>query len=280
MKTAKRHLDIVVLSDIHLGTYGSHAKELNQYLKSIEPKEVFLNGDIIDFWQFSKNYFPKSHLKVINQIIKWSSKGIPVHYITGNHDEFLRKFDGACMGSLEIKNKIMRTIDGQKTWIFHGDIFDVTMQYSKWLTKLGAIGYDTLIILNRLVNNLRSKMGREKISFSKKVKDKVKKAVSFINSFETTVAEIAIENDVKNVICGHIHHPIIKVIETEKGLINYLNSGDWVENLTALEYNNQQWSIYHHDLNYTEEDNDTLEEVIDKSPKDLFAELLKTMHSS
>ena len=102
-----RALDLLVLSDVHLGTYGCHAKELLQYLKSLEPKEVVLNGDIVDIWQFSKNYFPKAHLKVINHLLKWSSKGIKVHYITGNHDEFLRKFDGTSMGGLEIKNKLV-----------------------------------------------------------------------------------------------------------------------------------------------------------------------------
>lgn len=95
-----RALDLLVLSDVHLGTYGCHAKELLQYLKSLEPKEVVLNGDIVDIWQFSKNYFPKAHLKVINHLLKWSSKGIKVHYITGNHDEFLRKFDGTSMGGV------------------------------------------------------------------------------------------------------------------------------------------------------------------------------------
>ena len=147
-----RALDLLVLSDVHLGTYGCHAKELLQYLKSLEPKEVVLNGDIVDIWQFSKNYFPKAHLKVINHLLKWSSKGIKVHYITGNHDEFLRKFEGTSMGGLEIKNKLVLELQGQKTWIFHGDVFDVTMQYSKWLARLGAVGYDTLILINRTAN--------------------------------------------------------------------------------------------------------------------------------
>jgi UDP-2,3-diacylglucosamine pyrophosphatase LpxH len=258
---------------VHLGTYGCHAKELLQYLKSLDPKEVVLNGDIVDIWQFSKNYFPKTHLKVINHLLKWSSKGIKVHYITGNHDEFLRKFDGTSMGGLEIKNKLVLELQGQKTWIFHGDVFDVTMQYSKWLARLGAVGYDTLILINRAVNWTRMRLGQDRISFSKQLKEKVKKAVSFINSFEHTVAEIALENQVGAVVCGHIHHPIIKDIETPRGTVTYLNSGDWVESLTALEYHKGSWSLYQHDLNEVLEDNDT-PEAIDRTPKELFADIL------
>jgi len=269
----QRALDLLVLSDVHLGTYGCHAKELLQYLKSLEPKEVVLNGDIVDIWQFSKNYFPKAHLKVINHLLKWSSKGIKVHYITGNHDEFLRKFDGTRMGGLEIKNKLVLELHGQKTWIFHGDVFDVTMQYSKWLARLGAVGYDTLILINRAVKWTRMRLGQDRISFSKQVKEKVKKAVSFINSFEQTVAEIALENQVGAVVCGHIHHPIIKDIETPRGTVTYLNSGDWVESLTALEYHKGAWSLYQHDLNQVSEEQD-IQETIDRSPKELFAEIL------
>ena len=130
-----------------LATYGCHAKELLRYLKSIKPKTVILNGDIIDIWQFSKSYFPKSHMKVIKLLMNWMSKGIKTYYITGNHDEMLRKFAGFKMGSFRIVNKVVLELqDNKKAWIFHGDVFDVTMQHSKWLAKLGAVGYDTLIL--------------------------------------------------------------------------------------------------------------------------------------
>lgn len=244
-KPSKRPIDILVISDLHLGTYGCHAEELLTYLESIEPKMVILNGDIIDIWQFSKHYWPKSHMQIINHIIKWMSDGIKVHYITGNHDEMLRKFAGSKMGSLSIENKLVININGKKTWIFHGDVFDVTMKHSKWLTKLGSKGYDLLILINAFVNFISEKLGRGKISLSKKIKNGVKKAVKFINDFEQTVAEIAIENEYDYVICGHIHHPEMKTIKTDKGEIKYLNSGDWIENLSALEYASGKWELFH-----------------------------------
>ena len=139
MKNKKRKLDVVVISDVHLGTYGCHAKELLRYLKSIKPKIVVLNGDIIDIWQFSKSYFPKSHMKVIKHFMSWLSKGTKVYYVTGNHDEMLRKFEGLKMGSFKVVNKVVLELqDKKKAWIFHGDVFDVTMQHSKWLAKLGC----------------------------------------------------------------------------------------------------------------------------------------------
>ena len=248
----KRSVDLVVLSDVHLGTYGCHAKELIQYLRSIQPKRLVLNGDIIDIWQFSKKYFPKPHMKVIRELVKIAASGTPVHYITGNHDEMLRKFAGFRLGELRIENKLILNLNGRKAWIFHGDVFDVTMQHARWLTRLGSIGYDLLILLNSSVNYCLEKLGREKISLSKRIKNSVKSAVKFINRFEDTCAGIAIENKYDYVVCGHIHQPEIRHMETDEGQVLYLNSGDWVENLTALEYHEGEWNLYKHRQNTRE----------------------------
>lgn len=242
----KRKIDILVLSDIHLGTYGCHSKELLIYLKSIKPKVVVLNGDIIDIWQFSKRYWPKSHNKIIKHLLGWITKGIKIYYITGNHDEMFRKFQGFKLGSFTIQNKLLLHLpDGKTAWFFHGDVFDVTMQHSRWLAKLGAIGYDLLIIINRMVNYISQNIFRRgKLSLSKKIKDSVKSAVKFINNFEQTVADIAIHNKYDFVLCGHIHEPTVKVINNNHGQVTYLNSGDWIENCTSLEYTNGQWQLY------------------------------------
>lgn len=242
--TPKREVDIAVISDVHLGTYGCHAKELLKYLKSIKPKMLVLNGDIIDIWQFSKRYWPETHMKVVRKLMKFVVEGVPVYYLTGNHDELLRKFADMHMGTFHLQNKLVVELDGKKAWFFHGDIFDVTMQHSKWLAKLGAVGYDTLILINSMVNWCLALMGREKMSFSKRIKAKFKDAVKFINGFENTAAELAAEKGYEYVVCGHIHQPEMRKIVTENGEVTYLNSGDWVENLTALEYYDQSWKIF------------------------------------
>lgn len=215
-------------------------------MKSIQPKIVVLNGDIIDVWQFSKRYWPKSHMRVIKQITKWISKGVKVYYVTGNHDEVLRKFTGFKIGSFQIVNKVLLPLpNGEQAWIFHGDVFDVTMKHSKWLAKCGAVGYDTLILLNRVINFISQKiLGRGKISLSQKVKNSVKKALQFIEDFENTAAEIAILNGYTYVVCGHIHHPQCRKVENSNGSTLYLNSGDWIENLTALEFYKGGWQIH------------------------------------
>jgi len=244
-KSKKRPVDIVILSDIHLGTYGCHAAELLRYLKSIEPGKLILNGDIIDMWQFSTRYWPKTHMQVVKHITGLMTRNTKVIYLTGNHDEMLRKFAGFRLGSFQIENKLLLKINSKKkAWIFHGDVFDVTMQNAKWLAKLGAVGYDSLIHINTFVNFVLQKLGREKISLSKRIKDSVKKAVQFIDNFELTAAGIAIDNGYDFVACGHIHKPAMKTITTDKGSVVYLNSGDWVENLTALECNAGNWNIY------------------------------------
>lgn len=243
-KTKQREVELVVISDVHLGTYGCRAKELINYLKTIKPKTLILNGDIIDIWQFNKRYFPKSHMTVIKHITSLLSKDTQIYYITGNHDEMLRKFVGFQLGNFKILNKLVLKLDDKKAWIFHGDVFDVTMKHSKWLAKLGGKGYDLLILINTFINWVINILGYGKLSLSKKIKNSVKSAVKFINDFEITASDIAINNEYDYVVCGHIHQPEIRKINNEKGSTLYLNSGDWIENLTALEYNDKEWTLY------------------------------------
>jgi len=262
----RRFLEIVVMSDLHLGTYGCHAQEIVNYLRSIHPQILILNGDIIDCWQFSKHYFPPIHMQVIKEIFSLLSKGTQVIYITGNHDEVLRRYSEVSMGKFTLTDKVMLEVNGKKTWIFHGDVFDATTKGSaKILAKLGGHGYDLLILLNRFVNWCLTLAGREKMSFSKKVKNSVKKAVKWIADFEQTAAELAIEKKYDYVICGHIHQPQNKVIENEFGKVTYLNSGDWIENLTALEFENDTWTIYQYDKNeFSSVDNEIAKSPIPK----------------
>tara|TARA_X000001036_G_scaffold380920_1_gene372643 strand:+ start:696 stop:1532 length:837 start_codon:yes stop_codon:yes gene_type:complete len=266
-----RSINLLVISDVHLGTYGCNAKELLFYLKSIDPKIVILNGDIIDIWQFKKRYWPKSHMKVIKYILKWITQGKEIYYVTGNHDEMLRRFKGFKIEKFVIVNKLILTIDGEKVWFFHGDVFDVTMQYSKWIAKLGGVGYDFLILTNSFINFILEKTGRNKMSFSKRIKNSVKSAIKYINRFEKIAVEIASSNNFKYVVCGHIHHPKIESFKTGKNTVTYMNSGDWVENLTALEYNNSKWSIYNHEPSHIEKNVINEDE---KSNKELFEEMV------
>ncbi len=272
----KRDVDVVIISDVHLGAFGCHAKELLKYLRSIHPKMIILNGDIIDIWQFRKSYFPKSHLMVIRYLTGLIAKNTKVIYITGNHDELLRKFVKINVGSFKLVNKLLIDIDGKKTWIFHGDIFDITMQYSKFLTKLGSTGYDILILLNNFVNFVLTGLGKEKISFSRRVKQSVKKAVSYIGKFEETAAEIAISKGYSHVICGHIHQPEMRTIRSASGEVMYLNSGDWVENLTSLEYHQGNWRIYSYRDDMGLSDNpDSADQFESPSQKEIFTNLLE-----
>lgn len=240
----KRKIDLVVVSDTHLGTYGCHAGELLAYLNSIQPKTLVLNGDIIDIWQFRKRYFPKEHLQVIKKILELAANGTEVYYITGNHDEMLRKFTDIRIGKIHVVNKLVLELDGKKAWIFHGDVFDASIQHTKWIARLGGWGYDFLIMFNKLLNNVLEYMGKERYSLSKKIKNSVKKAVKYISDFENVASDLAIENGYKYVVCGHIHQPQMVRKVNKHGTCLYLNSGDWVENLTALEYSGKRWELY------------------------------------
>lgn len=279
----RRRVEVVIISDVHLGTYGCHATELVDYLKSIRPEKLILNGDIIDIWQFRKSYWPKSHMEVMKQIIGFAAKGIPVYYITGNHDEMLRKFSDFDLGNFHLRDKLILPLGHQKAWIFHGDIFDASIQQAKWLAKMGGWGYDLLIVFNRFLNLILEWFGKERMSLSKKIKDSVKGAVKYISNFEETAAILAIEQEYEFVICGHIHQPQMRVIHDKGGQVTYLNSGDWIENLSSLEYNRGKWTIFKFEDDYNEPIRPKAEEDIDdwveiSDPLDLFGKMYLIGH--
>jgi len=268
----KRPVEVAVISDLHLGMRGCRAAEVLRYLKSIDPEILVLNGDIIDVWQFKKKYFPAAHMQVVRELLGMIARQKTIYYVTGNHDEVFRRFKGFETSNFKIVNKVVLPLDGKKAWFFHGDVFDVTMQHSKWLAMLGGKGYDALIWFNHLINQVSLALGKGRISLSKKVKESVKSAVKFINHFEETAAEIAIRNGFDFVVCGHIHQPANRIVKTDDGEVTYLNSGDWVENCTALEYNQGEWRIHWQEEVAVREN--TEDEIMARSTKDLFKELL------
>jgi UDP-2,3-diacylglucosamine pyrophosphatase LpxH len=244
----KRSIDVAILSDLHLGTYGCRAKEIVTYLKSISPQILILNGDVIDIWQFTKHYFPPTHVAVIKEILNLMTSGTRVIYVTGNHDEMLRRYSDLQLGQFQLTDKLVIEIDHKMTWIFHGDVFDnTTIGSAKFWAKMGSNGYAVLLGFNRFINKLMKFFGREQVSLSKKVMQKVNESIIKIDEFETLVAELAIEKKYDYVICGHIHQPQKRVITNKEGSVVYLNSGDWVEHLTSLEYYNNDWHIYKYD---------------------------------
>lgn len=269
-----RKLEVSVISDIHLATHACKAKKVLKYLKSITPGMLVLNGDIFDSWRFSRNYFPKAHLKVVRQLVKMLEKGVHIFYITGNHDEFLRKFNQTKMGNLKIVNQLILELNGQKTWIFHGDIFDHIIHQAKWLAKLGASTYGLLTVINKLVNIFLKFLGFRELIIYKKMKMKLVKEKPELSKFEQAVSKTAAERDCGTVICGHTHVPKDKLIIDEKISVRYINCGDWVENCTAAEYDNGRWSLVH----FTEdEDEQATDEPDIPTSKELYQSLFREL---
>lgn len=263
----KRDVDIVIISDVHLGTYGCHARELNNYLKSIQPRTLILNGDIFDIWNFKKRYFPKEHLDVVRRLLKMAANGTKVYYLTGNHDDLLRKFGEMAFGFMSLRNKLVFQVDGRTHWVFHGDVFDASIHRARWIAKLGGEGYDLLIRINRFINGTRRLFGFGPVSFAAKVKKSVKGAVKYISDFEQTAIDLAAEKGYDYVICGHIHRPQIREAQSSDGkTVTYMNSGDWVEHLTALEFQQGRWAMFQYDESDFEMVGDLLK-VIEKEPK-------------
>jgi UDP-2,3-diacylglucosamine pyrophosphatase LpxH len=241
-KERKRKVEVVVISDVHLGSSSCHALELLDYLKSIKPKKVILNGDIVDFRQFGKSHWPKSHMRVFKYLIALMAKGVQIEYITGNQDEMLHQFALFKHGFFRIQNNLLQELDGKKCWIFHGDVFDVSLRESQWSDK----GYSLLLRWKRFRNFIGQRLTGNTASLSPTIRKRADRVATFVRNFEQTCAGTAIANGYHYVLCGHIHHPEIRTITTPNGQVTYLNSGDWVENLTALEYYQGEWHLYHY----------------------------------
>jgi UDP-2,3-diacylglucosamine pyrophosphatase LpxH len=234
---APRHLRTLFLSDIHLGTRGSQAELLLDFLKWHDAETIYLVGDIIDGWRLKKSwYWPQAHNDVVQKLLRKGRKGARLVYIPGNHDEFLRDYLGLQMGGVELADRIIHeTADGKRLLVMHGDQFDVVVRHAKWLAFLGDHAYNLALALNTVVGKVRRKLGFEYWSLSAWAKLKVKNAVSFIGAFEQALLTEAKRVGADGVVCGHIHHAVIR----EDLGIRYINTGDWVESCTAI--------VEHHD---------------------------------
>lgn len=225
------------LSDVHLGTRGCRAEALADFLKQHRCERLFLVGDIIDGWRLkARMLWPQTHTDVIRRVLTKARRGCEVIYVTGNHDEFLRRYGALELGNIRLCDHAEhRTADGRRLLIVHGDQYDAVVQGHKWLAFMGDKGYALLLELNRWFNRFREHFGMGYWSLSAHVKHKVKKAVSYISEFESAVAWDCRRNGYDGVVCGHIHHAEIRDI----GGVVYYNCGDWVESCTAL--------VEHHD---------------------------------
>jgi len=224
----------VFISDAHLGTAGSQAEKLSAFLKHVQCEHLYLVGDIIDGWRLQSTFFwPQEHTNVIRKILTKSKRGTQVYYVTGNHDDFLRKFVDyeLRMGNIRVINDAVHTTaDGRRLFVIHGDLFDVVTRYHRWVARIGDVAYITLLRANRYFNNARARLGYPYWSLSAYAKHKVKSAVNFISEFEKAVAHECRRRGFDGVVCGHIHHAEIKTLEG----VTYYNSGDWVESCSAL----------------------------------------------
>jgi UDP-2,3-diacylglucosamine pyrophosphatase LpxH len=246
----KTHYKTIVISDVHLGTKGSKAKEVARFLKQFTCENLILNGDIIDGWQLKKSgSWKRKHTRFFNRILKMiEQKNTKVFYLRGNHDDFLDQILPLQIGNLSIQTDMIYESHGKKYFVTHGDVFDSITTNLRWIAYLGDMGYTFLLWLNRVVNHYRFKRGMPYFSLSKYVKDKVKSAVAYVDQYETELAKMARSKNCDGIICGHIHKAENRIIEG----IEYLNSGDWVETLSALSEDHAgNWQlIYYNEVDF------------------------------
>ena len=225
------HYRSVWISDVHLGTRGSQAGALLGFLRTFDCDTLYVVGDLIDIWAMKRGVFwTQDHSDVIQKILRKGRKGSKIIYIPGNHDERITDFTGD-YANVHIQPRAFHTtVDGRRLLVAHGHELDTVVQNMGWLAHVGDIGYQLLLRLNTPVNFLRRLFGRGHWSLSAYVKSSVKNVVNFIGGFEESMVHFASDAKAQGIISGHIHTAAIRKI---KGL-DYYNTGDWVESLTAL----------------------------------------------
>jgi len=228
----QRRVRTLFISDVHLGTPGCQADRLLDFLRTYSADTIYLVGDIVDGWQLKTSwYWPQTHNDVVQKLLRASRKGARLIYVPGNHDEFLRDYYGTHFGGIEVVEHVVHVAaDGRRYLVIHGDLFDFVIMHAQWLARLGSFAYDLAILINTHFNHIRRAFGFTYWSLSKWAKLRVKNAVSYIGQFEDTLAGEARRHGADGVICGHIHHAIVRDIA---GTL-YVNCGDWVESCTAV----------------------------------------------
>jgi len=230
-RTDPRCVRAAWISDVHLGTRGSNASALLDFLREYECETLYVVGDLIDIWQLRRSrYWPQQHNDVIQKILRTARKGTRVVYIPGNHDEMLAGFFGAYGNIIVQKHAIHHLADGRRMLVIHGHELDTVVQNVKWLAFAGDVGYQFLLSLNPAINFVRRRFGLGYWSLSAFAKQRVKDAVSFIGRFEEEIVRYAQKFSVDAVLCGHIHSAAIR----QFGAVSYYNCGDWVESCSAL----------------------------------------------
>ncbi|MEM1444119.1 MAG: UDP-2,3-diacylglucosamine diphosphatase [Verrucomicrobiota bacterium] len=243
----KNEYHSIFISDVHLGTRGSKATEVIEFLKATRCRKLILNGDIVDGWALrgGGKWLPE-HTRFVRTVLKKMEKqGTEVIYLRGNHDDILERFLPIHFGGLQIVDEYIHSTPKGDYLVVHGDGFDSVTTDHRWMAIAGAKGYELLLSVNRLYNKWRAFRGKEYYSLSKKIKEKVKSAVTFVDRYEDQLKELAIVKRCRGIICGHIHTPADKDLDGE---IHYLNSGDWVESLTAIvETEPGEFELIYHD---------------------------------
>ena len=219
----------LVISDLHIGSKGCKTDEILELLKDESYLRYILVGDIIDGWLFQKyKKFSYQHTRVIRRLLKLS-KDKEIIWISGNHDEFLRKYIPIELGNIKVVDEFIEN----GIWFCHGDKYDGIIKMH-WLGMLGSIGYDMAIVIDRFLKKFN-----KKTSLSKYLKDNVKAAVSFLVDYESEMCRQAKKRNCHTVVCGHIHTPIDKMING----IRYINTGDWVEICSSVVYEMENYIL-------------------------------------
>lgn len=223
----------IFLSDIHLGTHACQAERLLDFLREYDADNLFLIGDIVDFWAMSRAiHWTPAQNTFVQKILRRARRGERVVFIPGNHDEALREYVGVAFGDIEVHAEYVHELaDGRRFLLLHGDEFDQITRHHRWVAVLGDVAYNLLVRLNGMLSWTRRRLGIAGYwSLAGYAKRRVKKALQFVFDFEDAALHSARQRGLDGIVCGHIHCAALRAV----GVLHYVNCGDWVDSCTAI----------------------------------------------
>ena len=236
-QNGERRVRTLLVSDIHLGCRYAQSENFRIFLDHIRPDQLFVLGDFLDGWKLNRRWhWTPVSTRIFARMAELAKQGTQIYYTPGNHDAFLRDpsiRELTALFGLKVRMEdefVFEALDGHKYLVTHGDKFDTVETNHQWLSQATSMIYDPLLSFNWWSSRLCGRTDRSPYAMCAAFKDAVKKTVRFVSSYEQLLRDHATLQGCDGVICGHIHKPNI---QTSDDFI-YLNTGDWVENCTAL----------------------------------------------
>lgn len=240
----KRQIEIAVISNIHLGAESCRGDALIAYLSSIDPKILVLNGRVLEAPANTRVALSSAQSQILNKLFKMAAAGSRIYYIYGRRDALVRTLEDQAGGNVYFTKNLFLNLNGKRAWFTHGDFLESSLLGKNWVKGLGTAGIRFLAVLIILKNLIGNSVLRHPTQVQHFPKTDYPNRHKNMEAIRASAVKLARGRGCEYLICGSPHHLSNVWLETNMGKCQYLSAGDWIQSLTALEYNFKRWKPY------------------------------------